>query len=483
MKQINPEAQVSVKLVSTAGVGTIATGVAKAYADKIIISGSDGGTGAAQLNSIKFAGNPWELGLVEAHNALKANGLRGQVQLEIDGGLKTGLDVVKAAIFGAESYAFGTSALTVLGCKILRICHLNKCSVGIATQEEKLREHYEGTVERLITFFTFIAQDVREILAQLGYSSLQEIVGKNHLLKVIDDEFAKKFDFNSLLVKLDGVDTNEVEFNEPYDKNEFEKAILKRVMPTIKNPSDSITINETINNLNRSFGTRISGEIAKYYGDAGLHDKAINLNLEGIAGQSLGAFLINGINIHIDGAANDYVGKGMSGGRIVITSKKFLENNSLAGNTCLYGATGGKLYVAGEVGERFGVRNSGATAVVEGTGDHPCEYMTGGRVVILGNTGINFGAGMTGGVAFIYDTEHDFIEKVNTELVEARRIDTDDTDIERYLLKRLIKEHYNETKSLKAKDILDNFRVEIRNFWMVRPKDMMKTPLTIEEGE
>ncbi|TQV61983.1 MAG: glutamate synthase large subunit, partial [Sulfurovum sp.] len=316
-----------------------------------------------------------------------------------------------------------------------------------------------------------------------GYSSLQEIVGKNHLLKVIDDEFAKKFDFNSLLVKLDGVDTNEVEFNEPYDKNEFEKAILKRVMPTIKNPSDSITINETINNLNRSFGTRISGEIAKYYGDAGLHDKAINLNLEGIAGQSLGAFLINGINIHIDGAGNDYVGKGMSGGRIVITSKKFLENNSLAGNTCLYGATGGKLYVAGEVGERFGVRNSGATAVVEGTGDHPCEYMTGGRVVILGNTGINFGAGMTGGVAFIYDTEHDFIEKVNTELVEAKRIDTDDTDIERYLLKRLIKEHYNETKSLKAKDILDNFRVEIRNFWMVRPKDMMKTPLTIEEGE
>ncbi|KIM05432.1 MAG: glutamate synthase [Sulfurovum sp. AS07-7] len=483
MKQINPEAQVSVKLVSTAGVGTIAAGVAKAYADKIIISGSDGGTGAAQLNSIKFAGNPWELGLVEAHNALKANGLRGQVQLETDGGLKTGLDVVKAAIFGAESYAFGTSALTVLGCKILRICHLNKCSVGIATQEEKLREHYEGTVERLITFFTFIAQDVREILAQLGYSSLQEIVGKNHLLKVIDDEFAKKFDFNSLLVKLDGVDTNEVEFNEPYDKNEFEKAILKRVMPTIKNPSDSITINETINNLNRSFGTRISGEIAKYYGDAGLHDKAINLNLEGIAGQSLGAFLINGINIHIDGAGNDYVGKGMSGGRIVITSKKFLENNSLAGNTCLYGATGGKLYVAGEVGERFGVRNSGATAVVEGTGDHPCEYMTGGRVVILGNTGINFGAGMTGGVAFIYDTEHDFIEKVNTELVEAKRIDTDDTDIERYLLKRLIKEHYNETKSLKAKDILDNFRVEIRNFWMVRPKDMMKTPLTIEEGE
>jgi len=483
MKQINPEAKVAVKLVSSIGVGTIAAGVAKCYADKIIISGADGGTGAAQLGSIKFAGNPWELGLIEAHNALKANGLRGQVKVETDGGLKTGLDIVKAAILGAESYAFGTGALTVLGCKILRVCHLNRCSVGIATQEEKLRDYYEGTVERLINYFTLLADDVREILASLGYTSIEEIVGQTHLLKVIDDEFAKKFDFQKLLVKLDGVNTQQVEFNEPYDKNEFEKAMVKKIMPTIKRPTDNITINAEISNLNRSFGTRISGEIAKYYGDEGLPEDAIRINLKGTSGQSLGAFLSNGVNLYVDGAGNDYVGKGMSGGRIVITSTQSGEAYSLAGNTCLYGATGGKLYVTGQVGERFAVRNSGCIAIVEGTGDHPCEYMTGGVVTVLGKTGINFGAGMTGGVAFIYDVVHGFIETINPELVEARRIDTDETDTERYYLKKLLKDYYKETKSAKAKEILDNFRIEIRNFWMVRPKDMMSTPLNIEEGE
>jgi glutamate synthase (NADPH/NADH) large chain len=483
MKQINPEAQVAVKLVSTAGVGTIAAGVAKCYADKIIISGSDGGTGAAQLGSIKFAGNPWELGLIEAHNALKANGLRGLVKLETDGGLKTGLDIVKAAIFGAESFAFGTGALTILGCKILRICHLNRCSVGIATQEEKLREQYVGTVERLINYFTLLAEDVREILARLGYSSLEEVIGKTELLKVIDDEFAKKFDFESLLVQLDGVNTKQVKFNEPYDKNEFEEEILKDVMPTIKQPSNITTVTRDISNLNRSFGTRISGEIAKYYGDEGLLDDSIRIKLNGTTGQSLGAFLIKGVSIYVNGAGNDYVGKGMSGGKIVITSKLSGSNYSLAGNTCLYGATGGKLYVTGQVGERFAVRNSGCIAIVEGTGDHPCEYMTGGVVIVLGETGVNFGAGMTGGVAFVYDREHQFVEKINSELVEPKRIDTDETDIERYYLKKLLKEYYHETGSQKAKDILDNFRVEIRNFWMVRPKDMISTPLKIEEGE
>jgi glutamate synthase (NADPH/NADH) large chain len=483
MKQINPKAQVAVKLVSTIGVGTIAAGVAKAYADKIIISGADGGTGAAQLGSIKFAGNPWELGLIEAHNALKANGLRGQVSLETDGGLKTGLDVVKAAILGAESYAFGTGALTVLGCKILRICHLNRCSVGIATQEEKLRDYYEGTVERLINYFTLLADDVREILAELGYTSMEEIIGQTHLLKVIDDKFADKFNFDELLVNLDGVNTQQVEFNEPYDKNEFEQGIVKKVMRTIKNPNDEITLDENINNENRSFGTRISGEIAQYYGDKGLPDASITINLTGTAGQSLGAFLSNGVSLYVDGAGNDYVGKGMSGGRIVITNEKSGEKYALAGNTCLYGATGGKLYVTGQVGERFAVRNSGCNAIVEGTGDHPCEYMTGGSVTILGKTGMNFGAGMTGGVAFVYDIDHEFIEKINPELIEARRIDTDETDTERYYLKKLLKDYYKETKSAKAKEILDNFRVEIRNFWMVRPKDMMSRPLKIEEGE
>ncbi|MCD6653219.1 MAG: glutamate synthase large subunit [Sulfurovum sp.] len=482
LKQVNPEAKIAVKLVSTAGVGTIAAGVAKAYADKIIISGADGGTGAAPIGSIKFAGNPWELGLIEAHNALKANNLRGQVSLETDGGLKTGLDVVKAAIFGAESYAFGTGILTVIGCKLLRICHLNKCSVGIATQDEKLRTFYKGSVERVINYFTLLAEDVREILAKLGYSSIEEIVGRNDLLQVIDDEFAKKFSFENLLYKLDGVNTHQVESNEPYDSNEYEKEILAELMPTIKNPDTSIVLEKEITNLNRSFGTRISGEIAKYYGDKGFPDGTIDLRLTGIAGQSLGAFLIHGVSIHISGAGNDYIGKGMSGGRIIITAQKKNSDFALGGNTCLYGATGGKLYISGQVGERFGVRNSGAIAIVEGTGDHPCEYMTGGAVVILGKTGVNFGAGMTGGVAFVYDVEHEFAENINQELVEPRRIDTEDTDIERYYLKKLLKDYYKETKSQKAKKILDNFRVEIRNFWLVRPKDM-KGPLKIEEGE
>jgi glutamate synthase (NADPH/NADH) large chain len=483
LKQVNPDAKVAVKLVSTAGVGTIAAGVAKAYADKIIISGADGGTGAAPVGSIKFAGNPWELGLIEAHNALKANNLRGAVELETDGGLKTGMDIVKAAIFGAESYAFGTGALTVIGCKILRICHLNRCSVGIATQEEKLREHYEGTVERVINYFTLIAEDVREILASLGYGSLEEIIGRTDLLKVINDPFAEKFELDSLLVRLDGPDTRQMERNEPFDKNEFEKEILKKVMPAIKHPADGVVIERDISNLNRSFGTLISGEIAKYYGDRGLPEKTIDIRLRGTTGQSLGAFLINGVSIHVHGAGNDYIGKGMHGGKIVITGDKSGEKFSLGGNTCLYGATGGKVYIAGQVGERFAVRNSGAIAIVEGTGDHPCEYMTGGVVVILGKTGVNFGAGMTGGAAFVYDVEHEFIENVNQELVEARRIDTEDTDIERYYLKKLLKDYYNETRSEKAKEILDNFRVEIRNFWLVRPKDMKAPFKMIEEGE
>ncbi len=482
LKQVNPDARVAVKLVSTAGVGTIAAGVAKCYADKIIISGADGGTGAAPLTSIKHAGNPWELGLVEAHNALKANGLRDKVLLETDGGLKSGMDIIKAAIFGAERYAFGTGALTILGCKILRICHLNRCTVGIATQEEKLREHYEGTVERLVNYFTLLAEDVREILASLGFRSLEEIIGRTDLLEVIDAPLAKKFDFDQLLVRLDGPDTQQVERNEPFDDNAYEKAILKELQSVIKNPTESITIKKPIRNTNRSFGALISGEIAKYYGDKGLADKTINIELEGTTGQSLGAFLSPGICIRVNGAGNDYIGKGMAGGRIIITSKYGSEKFSLGGNTCLYGATGGKLYVAGQVGERFAVRNSGAIAIVEGTGDHPCEYMTGGVVVVLGKTGVNFGAGMTGGVAFVLDEAHDFVENINTELVEARRIDTDDTDIERYYLKKLLKDYYHETGSAKAKKILDDFRVKIRDFWMVRPKDM-KIPLKIEEGE
>ena len=483
LKQINPGAKVAVKLVSSVGVGTIASGVAKAYADKIIISGADGGTGAAPLTSIKHTGNAWELGLSEAHNSLKANHLRGMVHLQTDGGLKTGIDVIKASMLGAESYAFGTSVLTLLGCKILRICHTNKCSVGVATQDEDLREKFSGTVERLISYFEFLAQDVREILAKLGYTKIEDIVGRSDLLKVLDDEFAQKFDFQNILRKIDGIDTCQVESNEPYDKNEESHKLLEKIMPTIEDPSNPIVIDAPISNLNRSFGTLSSGEIAKRYGDAGLPDNSITFNLTGVAGQSFGTFLSKGITINLNGVANDYVGKGMSGGKIIV--KPLLQGSDYAGagNTCLYGATGGKLYVRANVGERFAVRNSGTIAVVEGTGDSPCEYMTGGIVVILGKTGINFGAGMTGGLGFIYDDKREFIDNMNQELIEALRIDTDDTELERIYLKNLLKDYVAHTDSEKAQNILDHFRSEIRNFWMVKPKDMKVLPLNPDEGD
>ena len=483
-KQVNPKARVAVKLVSTIGVGTIAAGVAKAYADKIIISGGDGGTGAAPLTSIKFAGNPWEIGLSEAHNALKANNLRGLVEVQADGGLKSGLDVVKAALLGAESYAFGTGILTIVGCKMLRICHVNKCSVGIATQNEKLRqEFFKGHVDQVINYFTLLAEDIRSIMAELGYKTMEEMIGRVDLLNVIDDKFAQKFDFSSILHQEEGINTHQQKFNHPFDDNEFEKGVLKEAMAAIKHPEHPIRINREITNVHRSFGALVSGEIAQYYGDKGLKADTIKINLSGVAGQALGAFLIPGVSIYLDGVANDYLGKGMHGGKIIITSKNEGEEFSAGGNTCLYGATGGKLYISGSVGERFAVRNSGALAIVEGSGDNACEYMTGGIVVILGRTGINFGAGMTGGVSFVYDEDHSFVENVNRELVEAIRIDTDEGADARHLLKKLLKDYVVETESKKAKELLDNFRVEVRNFWLIRPKNLTKLPLNLENGD
>ena len=483
LKQVNPLAKITVKLVSSIGVGTIAAGVAKAYADKIVISGGDGGTGAAPLTSIKHAGNPWEMGLSEAHNALKANKLREFVHVQTDGGLKTGLDVVKAAMLGAESYAFGTASLTLLGCKILRICHTNKCSVGVATQDENLRDFFTGTVDRLISYFTFIAEDIRNILASLGYKTIEEIVGRSDLLKVIDDKFAQKFDFQNILRRIDGIDTCQKETNAPFDNNKFEKELLKKVHRTIENPNSPIKISTDISNLNRSFGALISGEIARFYGDKGLPENSITINLNGIAGQSFGAFLSKGMNLYLNGAANDYVGKGMNGGKIIINPAQQGKDFSGGGNTCLYGATGGKLYIRANVGERFAVRNSGCTSVVEGTGDNACEYMTGGIVVILGNTGINFGAGMTGGLAFVYDPEKTFVDKMNQELIESVRIDTDDTERERLYLKRLLLDYLHETDSEMSDNILQNFRAEIRNFWMVKPKNMTVLPLDPDKGD
>ena len=466
LKQINPEAKISVKLVSTIGVGTIAAGVAKAYADHIVISGSEGGTGAAPITSIRHAGNPWELGIIEGHNALKANHLREFVSLETDGAIKAGRDVVVAALLGAEYYGFGTSLMMAVRCIFCRSCQTNKCPVGITTQSDEYRAKYKGVVQKIINYMMHLAEDIREYLASMGYSSVDEIIGRNDLLAVKDIPLAKKFDFSRLFDRVEGVDTKQ-KANEPFDKNEYEIELLERVRDTIKNPNHKSVVNTEISNLNRSFGARISGEIARYYGDEGLEDDSIVFNLTGTSGQSFGVFLSKGVTLNLKGVANDYVGKGMAGGKIIVRPGK----GSGAGNTCLYGATAGKLFVAGEVGERFAVRNSGAVAIVEGTGDHPCEYMTGGEVIILGKTGINFGAGMTGGVAFVYDTEHNFVDKINPELIEIRRIDIDDNEKPKLYLKKRLVEYYNATESKVAKHILDNFRSEVRHFWLVTPKD------------
>ena len=467
LKQINPDAKVSVKLVSTAGVGTIAAGVAKAYADHIVISGSEGGTGAAAITSIRHAGNPWELGLIEAHNSLKENHLREFVSLETDGGLKVGRDVIIAALLGAEYYAFGTALLMAVRCIFCRSCQTNKCPVGITTQDEEYRAKFKGAVEKVMNYLTLLAEDVRSHLAKMGYEKLEDIIGKNYLLTTKDIPLAKKFDFSKLFEYKEGINTKQKE-NIPFDKNEFEKELLKKVIETIKNPNHKSIVKAKITNLNRSFGALTSGVIAKYYGDKGLPEDSIVYKLKGVAGQSFGVFLSRGMTLELEGVANDYVGKGMAGGKIIITPH---QEGAAAGNTCLYGATGGKLFVRGEVGERFAVRNSGAVAIVEGTGDHPCEYMTGGEVIILGKTGINFGAGMTGGVAFVYDKEHNFVDKINPELIEIRRIDIDENEKPKLYLKKRLIEYYNATGSKKAKFILDNFRSEVRHFWLVTPKD------------
>jgi glutamate synthase (NADPH/NADH) large chain len=320
-------------------------------------------------------------------------------------------------------------------------------------------------------------------MAELGFKTMEEMIGRVDLLKVVNDDFAKKFDFSSILHQESGVNTHQQKFNHPFDDSAFEKSVLKEAMVAIKHPEHPIRINRKITNIDRSFGALVSGEIAQYYGDKGLKADTIKIYLNGIAGQALGAFLINGVSIYLNGVANDYIGKGMHGGKIIITSGNEGEEFCAGGNTCLYGATSGKLYISGSVGERFAVRNSGALAIVEGSGDNACEYMTGGIVVILGRTGINFGAGMTGGISFVYDADHNFVENVNRELVEAIRIDTDEGADARHFLKRLLKDYVVETQSKKAKELLDNFRVEVRNFWLVRPKNLTKLPLNLENGD
>ena len=476
LKQVNPKALVSVKLVSEPGVGTIACGVAKAYADLITISGHDGGTGASPISSIRYAGSPWELGLSETHQALRESGLRGRVRVQVDGGLKTGLDVVKAAIMGAESFGFGTGPMIAMGCKYLKICHLNNCATGVATQRSDIIDrHFVGEKERVINYFKFISDEVREILAELGEQKLENIIGRTELLKIVKELPDRYGDLDLSPILANNNNSMQPYFctqdkNKPWDKGSLNENILKKTKKyIISEKSSRVKLN--ITNSDRSVGALISGFIASMYGEDGLNNE-INLNFKGSAGQSFGCWNIKGLNLSIEGDANDYVGKGMNGGKIIIKAPKELEknyNNIIAGNTALYGATGGKLFVSGGVGERFAVRNSGATAVIEGAGDHCCEYMTGGQVVVLGEVGSNFGAGMTGGFSYVLDENKSFFDKCNRELINLDRVLNETMDPHRQNLKLLIAEHYENTKSIKAKEILEDFERYLPNFWLVSP--------------
>ena len=477
LKEVNPSALVSVKLVSEPGVGTIASGVAKAYADLITISGHDGGTGASPLTSIRYAGSPWELGLAEAHQSLRDSGLRHKVRLQADGGMKTGLDVIKAAILGAESFGFGTGPMIAMGCKYLRICHLNNCATGVATQRDDLiNHHFVGEKEKVMNYFKFIADDVREHLSNMGISKLEDIIGQTQYLEKVKDLESQfnSIDLKDLLYKDDNLDESffcKSRKNNPWDKGLLVRKILKKVKPAI-DKNESISLDYKISNTDRSVGALISGYVAAKFGESGLKNP-ININFSGSAGQSFGCWNANGINLVIEGDANDYVGKGMNGGNIVIkNNNNYATTNSdtsLVGNTCLYGATGGNLYVSGRAGERFAVRNSGANAVIEGAGDHCCEYMTGGQVTVLGSVGANFGAGMTGGFAYVLDEERTFFDNCNRGLVNIERITTEDMQSHRKYLKEIIANHYKKTNSVKAKMLMEDFERYEPYFWLVVP--------------
>jgi len=480
LKQVNPKALVSVKLVAEPGVGTIAAGVVKAYADLITISGYDGGTGASPLSSVKYAGSPWELGLSEAHQVLRANDLRHKVRLQTDGGLKTGLDVIKAAILGAESFGFGTAPMIALGCKYLRVCHLNNCATGVATQNNVLRsEYFIGLPDMVINFFRFVAEEVRQRLAGLGVRSLEDIIGRVELMTCLpgETERQRKLDLRPI-ISTAGLAAEKPHFctaprNEPFDQALLAKDMLRRTLPAIENRTGG-AFEFRIRNHDRSIGAMLSGEIARRYGNKGMADAPLDIGLHGTAGQSFGAWNVAGLNLHLDGDANDYVGKGMNGGRIVVRPPAdagyTAKDTVIVGNTCLYGATGGELYAAGLAGERFAVRNSGATAVIEGTGDHCCEYMTGGVVTVLGRTGVNFGAGLTGGFAYVLDLERDFVDLYNHDLIDIHRIKPETMESHLQHLRDLIMQHVEYTGSAWGREILDDFRSFLPRFWVVKPK-------------
>ncbi|MGF7140133.1 glutamate synthase large subunit [Roseimarinus sediminis] len=480
LKCANPSAKVSVKLVAEAGVGTIAAGVAKAFSDIIIIAGHDGGTGASPASSIKHAGLPPELGISETQQTLVMNDLRRRVKLQVDGQLKTGLDVVKMACLGAEEFGFSTSALIVLGCVMMRKCHLNTCPMGIATQRQELRDRFIGKADYVINFFRFLAEEVRETLAVMGYTKLDEVVGRPELLEVdqrVQNWKSEKIDFSNILYKPKEAEIYSIRNVHPNTLNlddHLDRTLIREANPAIKS-KQRVWIEKDISNVQRAVGATLSGEISKRYGEAALPEDTINCIFHGSAGQSFGAFLVKGVTFRLQGDSNDYLGKGLSGGNITVVprSKSTFDpsENIIVGNTTLYGATGGKVYIRGVVGERFAVRNSGANAVVEGTGDHCCEYMTGGRVVVLGKTGRNFAAGMSGGIAYVLDVDGDFDYYCNKGLVELTTVE-DKADVVE--LQTLISEHLMQTRSNLAARILTNWDEYLPKFVKVIPFEYRK---------
>jgi glutamate synthase (NADPH) large chain len=489
LKNANPRATVSVKLVAEVGVGTVAAGVAKAKADHITISGHDGGTGASPLSSIKHAGLPWELGIAEAQQVLVENGLRGRVILQTDGQLKTGRDVTVAALLGAEDFAFSTAPLVATGCIMMRVCHLNTCPVGIATQDPELRKRFTGTPEHVINYFFFIAEEVREYMARMGFRTFEEMIGRADKLKMreaIEHWKARGVDLSALLHRVEAPEGEAICHSESQDhglEKSLDNELIEKCMPALEN-GEEIRFEQPIANTNRTVGGMLSGEVARRYGNEGLPDGTLRIDFHGVAGQSFGAWLARGLTFTLEGATNDYVGKGLSGGRLAVFPSRLAAykptRSVVVGNVALYGATGGEAYFRGFAGERFAVRNSGAHAVVEGVGDHACEYMTGGVVVVLGETGRNFAAGMSGGVAFVLDEAERFETLCNMDMVGLEAVKSEE-DIE--LLHGMVERHLEWSGSERARRVLDDWDEILPNFVKVMPQDLKRILRERQETE
>ena len=516
LKNVNPAADISVKLVSEVGVGTVAAGVAKARADHITISGFDGGTGASPLTSLKHAGSSWEMGLAETHQTLVLNGLRSRIALQVDGGLKTGRDVIIGALLGADEFGFSTAPLIAAGCLMMRKCHLNTCPVGIATQDPELRSRFKGTPEHVINYFFYVAEEVRQIMAEMGYTNFDEMIGQSDLLDQRDMTAhwkARGLNFENIFYKVEA-EPNEIYWTERQN-HPIDDILDRRLIASVEKAlvgREPLSISTTITNVDRSAGAMLSGEVVKRHFDEPLDDDTISVRLTGTAGQAFGAFLAQGVTFELIGDGNDYVGKGLSGGKIIVRpaddSNIVAAESIIVGNTVLYGATAGECYFSGVAGERFSVRNSGALAVVEGCGDHGCEYMTGGVVVVIGQTGRNFAAGMSGGVAYVLDEDKTFAQRCNLAMVDLEPVPEEDDILEKIhhhggdlmhkgrvdvsanmtkhddeRLRQLISNHQRYTGSVRAKEILDNWETFRPKFVKVMPVEYRRALQEMEDSK